>query len=128
MLKGLDLTDERAAPRRRRTRTAGRLRRAVKCAATRYNRRDEIRAQGCGHSSSRAARGSAAKPRAAHSPHTADLEVAERPGDLDLPGYRLHPLRGDRAGQWSIRVSANWRIVFRFDGTEAVDVELTDYH
>ena len=58
----------------------------------------------------------------------ADLEVAERPGDLDLPGYRLHPLRGDRAGQWSIRVSANWRIVFRFDGAEAVDVELTDYH
>ena len=35
---------------------------------------------------------------------------------------------GDRAGQWSIRVSANWRIVFRFDGVEAVDVELTDYH
>ena len=58
----------------------------------------------------------------------ADLEVAERPGDLDLPGYRLHPLRGDRAGQWSIRVSANRRIVFRFDGAEAVDVELTDYH
>ena len=59
----------------------------------------------------------------------ADLEVAQRPGDLDLPGYRLHRLRGDRAGgQWSIRVSANWRIVFRFDGTEAADVELTDYH
>ena len=58
----------------------------------------------------------------------ADLDVAERPGDLNLPGYRLHQLRGDRAGQWSIRVSANWRIAFRFDGTEAVDVELTDYH
>ena len=58
----------------------------------------------------------------------ADLEVAERPGDLGLPGNRLHPLRGDRAGQWSICVSANWRIVFRFDGVEAVDVELTDYH
>ena len=58
----------------------------------------------------------------------ADLEIAERPGDLDLPGYRLRRFRGDRVGQWSIRVSANWRIVFRFDGTEAVDVELTDYH
>ena len=58
----------------------------------------------------------------------ADLEVAKRPRDLDLPGYRLHPLRGDRAGRWSVRVSANWRIVFRFDGAEAVDVELTDYH
>ena len=58
----------------------------------------------------------------------ADLEVAERPGDLDLLGYLLHRLHGDRAGQWSIRVSANWGIVFRFDGTEAVDVGLTDYH
>ena len=58
----------------------------------------------------------------------ADLDVTERPGDLDLPGYRPHPLRGDRAGQWSIRVSANWRIVFRFGGAEAVDVEPTDYH
>ena len=36
-----------------------------------------------------------------------DLGVAARPGDLDLPGYRLRPLRGDRAGRWSIRVSAN---------------------
>lgn len=58
----------------------------------------------------------------------ADLDVAERPGDLDLPGYRLHPLKGDRAGQWSVRVSRNWRIVFRFVGTDAVDVNLIDYH
>ena len=58
----------------------------------------------------------------------ADFEVAERPGDLDLPGYRLHALRCDRADRRSIRVSANWRIVFRFNGAEAEDVELTDYH
>ena len=39
-----------------------------------------------------------------------------------------HPLRGDRAGQWSVRVSGNWRVVFRFEDGEAVDVDLIDYH
>ena len=47
---------------------------------------------------------------------------------MELPGYRLHPLRGDRRGQWSVRVSGNWRIVFRFVEGEAVDVDLIDYH
>ena len=42
--------------------------------------------------------------------------------------FRLHPLKGDRAGQWSVRVSGNWRVVFRFEGGEAVDVDLVDYH
>lgn len=41
---------------------------------------------------------------------------------------RLHPLKGDRAGQWSVRVSGNWRVVFRFEDGEAVDVDLVDYH
>ena len=41
-------------------------------------------------------------------------DVAERPADLDLPGYRLHLLRGARAGQWNVRVSGNWRVVFRY--------------
>ena len=58
----------------------------------------------------------------------ADLDVAERPTDMGLPGYRLHQLRGDRANQWSVRVSGNWRIVFRFEDGEAVDVDLVDYH
>ena len=58
----------------------------------------------------------------------ADLEVAQRPADLDVPGYRLHPLKGDRAGAWSVRVSGNRRIVFRFDAGEAVDIDLADYH
>ena len=44
------------------------------------------------------------------------------------PGYRLHPLKGDMAGLWSIRVSGNWRVVFRFENNEAVDVDLVDYH
>lgn len=58
----------------------------------------------------------------------ADLDVAQRSGDLDLPAYRLYPLRGDRAGQWSIRVNRNWRIVFRLEAGEAIDVDLVDYH
>ena len=58
----------------------------------------------------------------------ADLDAAVRPGDLDIPGYRLHPLKGDRAGQWSVRASGNRRIVFRFKDGVAVEVDLVDYH
>ena len=56
------------------------------------------------------------------------LDEARHPGDLAQPGYRLHPLKGDMAGLWSISVSANWRVVFRFENNEAVDVDLVDYH
>ena len=58
----------------------------------------------------------------------ADLAVASSLTDLDQPGYRLHPLKGDRRGLWSVRVSGNWRIVFCFADGEAVDVDLIDYH
>jgi toxin HigB-1 len=58
----------------------------------------------------------------------ARLDVATIPHALDLPGYRLHPLKGDLKGFWSVTVRANWRIIFRFDGEDAMDVELTDYH
>lgn len=47
---------------------------------------------------------------------------------MDLPGYRLHPLKGNMTGWWSVRVTRNWRVVFRFEGGKAVDVDLTDYH
>ena len=57
------------------------------------------------------------------------LAVATRPSDLPaVPGLRLHPLKGDQRGLWSLSVSRNWRIVFRFEGMEAVDVDLVDYH
>lgn len=56
------------------------------------------------------------------------LQDAQGPSDADLPSWRLHRLRGDMHGQWSVRVSGNWRIVFRFEGTEAVSVDLVDYH
>lgn len=52
------------------------------------------------------------------------LDVAQRPEDVMLPAFRLHPLRGDLSGHWSIWVSGNWRVTFRF--VEA-DVELVDY-
>ena len=57
------------------------------------------------------------------------LDEARNRGDLATqPGFRLHQLKGDMAGLWSIRVSGNWRVVFRFEDNEAVDVDLIDYH
>ncbi len=56
------------------------------------------------------------------------LDDAASPQELNLPGYRLHPLKGDLKGFWSVTVRANWRIIFRFEGTDAFDVELIDYH
>ena len=56
------------------------------------------------------------------------LQEAQSPQNMNLPGWRLHPLKGIREGQWSVRVSGNWRIVFRFEGGEAVGIELVDYH
>ncbi|MCY4576756.1 MAG: type II toxin-antitoxin system RelE/ParE family toxin [Chloroflexi bacterium] len=58
----------------------------------------------------------------------ADLDNANRPSDIDLPGYRLHRLRGDRTGLWSMTISGNWRITFRFEDGDAYDVDLVDYH
>ena len=58
----------------------------------------------------------------------ADLDAARSPRDLAMPGYRLHRLKGNRQDFWSIRISANWRIVFRFDGDDVYDVDLIDYH
>jgi proteic killer suppression protein len=58
----------------------------------------------------------------------ARLDTAQSPGHMNLPGWRLHPLKGDRLGLWSVRVSGNWRIVFRFHSGDAWDVDLVDYH
>jgi proteic killer suppression protein len=56
------------------------------------------------------------------------LDGAKSPQALNLSGYRLHPLKGDLKGLWSVTVRANWRIMFGFDGSDAFDVELIDYH
>jgi proteic killer suppression protein len=56
------------------------------------------------------------------------LDQAETVNDMDIPGYRLHSLTGDRKGVWSIRVTGNWRITFRFEDGNVLDVDLEDYH
>ena len=58
----------------------------------------------------------------------ARLDQAGEPCDMNLPGYRLHPLKGDLASFWSVTVSGNWRVIFRFEDGHACDVDLTDYH
>lgn len=48
--------------------------------------------------------------------------------DMDVPGWRLHPLKGSREGQWAINVSGNWRIVFKFENGHVYVVNYEDYH
>jgi len=56
------------------------------------------------------------------------LDAATGPENMDLPGFRLHSLKGDLRGLWAVTVRANWRIIWRFDGADAIDVDLIDYH
>lgn len=56
------------------------------------------------------------------------LDAASSPEGLRLPQYKLHRLRGDLKGFWSVWVSGNWRIIFRFENEDVYDVELIDYH
>jgi len=56
------------------------------------------------------------------------LHAATSPQDMDLPGLYIHQLKGKYQGRWSVRVSGNWRLTFKFDGPDAVDVDYEDYH
>lgn len=56
------------------------------------------------------------------------LNRATGPADMNLPGNRLHELKGDRKGTWSVTISGNWRFTFTFQGADAHDVDLEDYH
>jgi proteic killer suppression protein len=56
------------------------------------------------------------------------LSAAESVEEANIPGYRLHPLTGELKGFWSVRVTGNWRIVFRFEDGNALDIDLVDYH
>lgn len=56
------------------------------------------------------------------------LDVARSPNDLHIPGFRTHPLKGDRSGFWSIWVNGNWRVIFRFVGEDVELVDYLDYH
>jgi len=58
----------------------------------------------------------------------AQLDQATCAEDLDLSGHRLHLLKGELTGFWSITIRANWRITFRFDGLDVTDVDYLDYH
>jgi len=54
------------------------------------------------------------------------LDDAKKPEDTNLPGFHFHGLRGEP--RWSVRVTGNWRITFAWDGQDAIDVDLEDYH
>lgn len=56
------------------------------------------------------------------------LDASKTPADMDFPGLRLHPLKGELRGFYGVDVSANWRMIFRFEGEDAADVDLVDYH
>ena len=60
----------------------------------------------------------------------AQLDVAGSAEAMRIPNYRLHALKGDLKGHWSVTVKAkaNWRLIFRFEGEDVYDVELIDYH
>jgi len=56
------------------------------------------------------------------------LDASISPNDMNLPGYRLHELKGKEAGTWAVTVNANWRITFEFEGQDAILVDYKDYH
>ena len=56
------------------------------------------------------------------------LDASISPQDMDLPGYRLHELKGDKQDMWSVTVNGNWRLIFYFDDGDAYLVDYLDYH
>ena len=56
------------------------------------------------------------------------LDTSTRPEDMNIPGYKFHPLLGELKGTYAVSVTKNWRITFKFDGEDAIDVNLEDYH
>ena len=58
----------------------------------------------------------------------AALDTAHSIEDMDIPGYRLHPLKGERKGLWSISVSGNWRLTFEFSSGNVYVLDYEDYH
>jgi proteic killer suppression protein len=58
----------------------------------------------------------------------ARLDAAATVADMDLPGFRLHPLKGELKGFWAVTVRANWRVIFRFADGDVLEVDYSDYH
>lgn len=74
-------------------------------------------------------------PRGVRREHTAKLrdilarlDAASTAADMDLPGFRLHPLKGELKGLWAVTVRANWRVIFRLAEGDVLDVDYVDYH
>ncbi len=76
--------------------------------------------------------GSVAGVQPSHAPRLrmqlAALDTAQTINDMDIPGFRLHPLKGNKAGRWSITVSGNWRMTFEFREGNAYVLDYEDYH
>lgn len=75
-----------------------------------------------------AARGIPAEHRARIDRMLDRLDAAGQPRDMSVPGWRFHSLQGPRKGRWAVAVSGNLRLTFAFDGEDAIDVDLEDYH
>jgi toxin HigB-1 len=58
----------------------------------------------------------------------ARLDAAGETSDMDLPGFRLHPLKGELRGFWAVTVRSNWRVIFRIANRDILDVDYIDYH
>ncbi|MBF0234910.1 MAG: type II toxin-antitoxin system RelE/ParE family toxin [Desulfamplus sp.] len=58
----------------------------------------------------------------------ARIDASQTPDDMNLPGLNLHPLQGDLKRFWAVTVSGNWRVIFRFEQNNVVDVDYDDYH
>lgn len=58
----------------------------------------------------------------------ARLDASSSTNDMDVPGFQLHPLKGQFKGFWAVTVRANWRVIFRFVGPNALEVDYVDYH
>lgn len=77
-------------------------------------------------------KGTKAGIQAAHAPglsrQLTQLNHSHAPRDMNLPGWKLHPLSGGLEGHWAVSVSGNWRLTFRFDDGDAILVDYQDYH
>jgi len=56
------------------------------------------------------------------------LDAAKSPDHMNVPGFRFHPLKGHDRGRYAVDASGNWRVTFAWDGEDAIDIDLEDYH
>ena len=56
------------------------------------------------------------------------LNAAKAPQEMNITGWKLHPLKGELVDHWAVKVNGNWRITFTFEGEDAILVDYQDYH